>query len=382
MDHRDEWFSPESVEEQIECHLYAPDQLSANARLLHDLQHLAQDDDRRLARIRKRLVEHVSGNMQRQPVPLQHYHDTHAWPAYQPDSRHAKGQSLFLVKLMSGIAAMLVIGSMLGAVILLRSRSEQGNSNHKPPSSTSIVHGMAAFLMDATSGKVLVDVNSHAQMPIASIAKVMTAVVAIDNAHLDQPVTIEQAILDEAPPRMSTAQLQAGDQIQLRDLLYGLLLPSGNDAALVIAHAVAGNTQNFVMMMNNEAHQLQLNDTHFSNPYGLYTPDDYSSAADLTRLARYAMQLTTFAQVVAEQEYVLPASSHNHRYVWHTTNTLLAAYPGMNGIETGYDVLAGACMVFSAQRANRLLIGTVLHTQSERALNSAVKKLLDQGFAS
>jgi serine-type D-Ala-D-Ala carboxypeptidase (penicillin-binding protein 5/6) len=135
-------------------------------------------------------------------------------------------------------------------------------------------------------------------------------------------------------------------------------------------------------MMNDEAHQLQLNDTHFSNPYGLYTQDDYSSAADLTRLARYAMQLSTFAQVVAEKEYVLSASSHNHRYAWHTTNTLLATYPGMNGIETGYDVLAGACMVFSAQRPYRLLIGTVLHAQSESVLNSAVKKLLDQGFAS
>jgi D-alanyl-D-alanine carboxypeptidase len=159
------------------------------------------------------------------------------------------------------------------------------------------------------------------------------------------------------------------------------LLPSGSDAAIVIAHAVAGNTQNFVMM-NDEAHQLQLNDTHFSNPYGFSAPDDYSSAADLTRLARYAMQLSTFAQAVAEQEYVLSASSHNHRYLWHTTNTLLATYRGMNGIKTGYDVLAGACMVFSAQRNDRLLIGTVLHTQSENVLDSDVKKLLDRGFAS
>jgi D-alanyl-D-alanine carboxypeptidase len=277
---------------------------------------------------------------------------------------------------------MLVIGSMLGVLTLFKSRSEQGNSNHKPPASTPTVHGMAAFLMDATSGNVLVDVNSHAHLPIASTAKIMTAVVAIENANLDQPVTIKQATLDEVPQGMSTAQLQVGDQIQLRDLLYGLLLPSGSDAAIVIAHAVAGNTQNFVMMMNDEAHQLQLNDTHFSNPYGFSAPDDYSSAADLTRLARYAMQLSTFAQAVAEQEYVLSASSHNHRYLWHTTNTLLATYRGMNGIKTGYDVLAGACMVFSAQRNDRLLIGTVLHTQSENVLDSDVKKLLDRGFAS
>jgi D-alanyl-D-alanine carboxypeptidase len=270
---------------------------------------------------------------------------------------------------------------MLGFFTLLRLRSEQENANHKTPASTPIVPGTATFLMDATSGKVLIDSNSHARLPIAGIVKIMTAVVAIENANLDQYVTIEQATLNEVPRGTSTAQLQAGDQIQLRDLLYGLLLPSGSDAALVIADAVAGNMQQFVIMMNDEAHQLQLNDTHFSNPYGSSASDSYSSAANLTRLAQYAMQLSTFAQVVAQRDYALSATPHNHGYLWHTTNTLLASYPGMNGIEIGYDVQAGACMVFFAQRNNRLLIGAELHAASENELTSDVRKLLDREFA-
>ncbi len=162
---------------------------------------------------------------------------------------------------------------MLGFFTLFRSRLEHENSNHKTPASTPVVHGMAAFLMDATSGKVLIDMNSHARLPIAS-------------------------------------------------------------------------------------------------------------AANLTRLAGDAIQLSTFAQVVAQQDYAVSARPHNHRYLWHTTNTLLATYPGMNDIESGYDVQAGAFMVFSAQRNDRLLIGTELHAQSENELASDVRKLLDRGFAS
>ena len=381
MDQRDQWFSAESIEEQIEQHLHTPEQSSANTRMLHDLQHVAEGDVQRLAHIRGRLTEHIAGNTKRSPVPLQRYQHTTIPPLHRIDQRSVQKRQQVLVKLLSGIVAVLVFASMLGVFTVLRSHPAQRKANHeKTRSVTPVVHGIAAFLLDASSGKVLVDVNSHARLSIGSTAKIMTAVVAIENANLDQSVTIEQATLNEMPAGMSTAQLQVGDQVQLRELLYALLLPSGDDAAFVIAHAVAGDTQKFVAMMNDEAQQLQLNDTHFSDPYGSPTPDDYSSAANLTRLARFALQLSAFAQTVATQEHVLTATAHNHRYHWQTTNTLLMSYPGMNGSKTGYD--AGACMVFSAQRSGRLLIGTELHAQSEAILTSDVKKLLDHGFAS
>ncbi len=388
MDQHDEWFAPDSIEEQIEWYQQATDQPVANAEMLYDLQQIAKDDTRRLAQIRKRLVERVTANLEREPVSLQHYQKTDVLPS-QPGPHHTKKQSSFLVKLISGFAAVLVITSMLLAFTLFKSRQEQGHLNSKTPvttpvftpTPTPIIKGKAAFLMDATSGKVLADVNGHAHLPIGSLTQVMTAVVAIDNANLDQYVTIEQAPLNEVPQGTSTAGLQVGDQIQLRELLYALLLPSGSDAALVIAHAVGGNTQSFVRMMNDEAQQLQLNDTHFSSPYGSSAQDEYSSAADLTHLAQYAIQLSDFAQVVAAPMHRLTPTYLNHSYDWVNTNPLLTAYPGMNGIKTGYDATARACMVFSAQRKDHLLIGTEFGVQSENILATDVKKLLNQGFA-
>ena len=386
MDRHDEWFLPDSVEEQIEQHLSVPGQSSANARMLHDLQSLAEDDGRRLARIRDRLLERVAEDVERPPVPLQHYQPTPLHTLVQAKPPHSKKPSRLIVKLISGLVALLVIGSMLGVFTLLKPHAEQEDPNHKTPvsatSATPLIHGVAAYVIDATTGKVLVDVNSHAHLSMASTAKIMTAVVAIENADLNQLVTIEQTVLNEVPQGASRASLLAGDQLPLRALLYGLLLPSGDDAALMIAHAVAGNTQNFVAMMNDEAHQLHLNDTHFSNPFGSFAPDDYSSAADLTRLAQYALQLSDFAQVVAKPEYVLSSTSMHHLYLWHNTDTLLTTYSGMNGIQFGTDERAGACMVFSAQRNSHLLIGAELHVQSTDILTSDVKMLLDRGFAS
>jgi D-alanyl-D-alanine carboxypeptidase len=389
MDQRDEWFSAEDIEEQMERSLSGPEQSRANARLLHDLQQLGADDVRRLSRIRERLAEHVADGVRHEPVPLQRLHSPAARSRYQAGQRRSGKRPQRLVNLLSGLVAVVVIGSMLGVLTLLRSHSEQGFTQRKgqehqtphKPTSTPVIHALAAFLLDAASGKVLVDVNGHTPLSIAATAQVMTAVVAIDDANLDQSVTIEQATLNEAPPGMRSAQLLAGDRIQLRDLLYGLLLPSGGDAALVIAHAVAGNTQNFVAMMNDEAHQLQLNDTHFSSPYSSGAPAGYSSAADLSRLGQYAMQLSPFARVVAAPSHVLPATPHNHLYKWQTTNALLLAYAGMNGINAGSDASAGACMLFSALRGGRLLIGAELHAPTEHILDSDVKKLLDRGFA-
>lgn len=383
MDRYDEWFAPENVEEQIEQDQQATDQSTANARLLQDLQHIAQSDAQRLAQIRERLVGHVTHNLAREPVPLQHYRKTNAPPS-QPAPHHTKKQSAFLVQLISGMVAVFVIASMLLAFTLFQSHSQQEHRNGRTPVVKSvntvvvspIIRGNAAFLIDAMTGNVLVDRNSHTHVPIASLTMIMTAVVAIDNANLDHYVTVEQATLNEVPQGASVAGLQVGDQIQLRELLSALLLPSGSDAALVIAHAVGGNTQNFVAMMNSEAQQLQLNDTHFSSPYGTSAVDEYSSAADLTHLAQYAMQLSAFASAVASPEHTLAATYLNHSYAWVTTNTVHTTYPGLHTIKGGYDARAGACMVFSVQRNGHLLIGTETGARSENILATDVKKLL------
>jgi D-alanyl-D-alanine carboxypeptidase len=382
-----EWFAPENLEEQIEQYQQTTDPARASTRMLYDLQHIAQSDAQRLAQIRARLVEHVMHNLTREPVPLQSYRQTDI-PPFRSVPQHTKKQSTFLVKLISGIAAVFVIAGMLLVFMLFMAHAQQEHRNVGMPVVKSaqtaiaplivspIIKGKAAFLLDTTTGKVLVNVNGHMQVPVASLALIMTAVVAIDNADLNHYVTVKQATLNEVPPGASGAGLRVGDQIQLRELLYGLLLPSGADAAFVIADAVGGNTQNFVAMMNNEAQQLQLNDTHFSSPYGSSASNEYSSAADLTYLVQYAMQLSDFTSVVAAYGHNLALTYLNHSSTLLPTSTLHVVYPGLHTIEGGYDARAGACIVFFVQRNNHLLIGTEMGAQSENMLTTDMHIIL------
>jgi D-alanyl-D-alanine carboxypeptidase (penicillin-binding protein 5/6) len=254
-----------------------------------------------------------------------------------------------------------------------------------PPAVTS----ESAYLLDMDTGHVLADIHGEQPLPMASTTKIMTALIAIQTGNLDQLVTIGQDAYDEVHLRNgSSAQLVVGDQLTLKDLLYGLMLPSGDDAAIAIADALAGSPENFVQRMNLFSYRLHLFQTHYLDPDGLtiYTangpdPDHYSTAADLTRLARYAMSIPLFAQIVKTPLYTIAATALHHAYHWTTTNTLLEAYPGATGIKTGYTVEAGYCLVFSATRNDHHLIGTVLDdTDDAHRINDA-KALLDWGFS-
>src|SRR6266568_4862645 len=248
----------------------------------------------------------------------------------------------------------------------------------------------AAYLLDADTGHVLVNVQGSKRLPMASTTKIMTAIIVIETANLDQLVTIRQDALDEVKKYDgSTANLVVGDQIRVKDLLYGLMLPSGDDAAIAIADAVAGTPANFVRTMNNYAHKLHLTQTHYINPDGLTyltpqnqpDPNHYSSAADLVQLTRYAMANPFFAQIVQLEHYVLPATSLHHAYTWDTTDTLLSTYAGATGVKTGYTPEAGYCLVFSATSAGHHLIGAVLGDKDSDQRFSDARTLLDWGFA-
>jgi D-alanyl-D-alanine carboxypeptidase (penicillin-binding protein 5/6) len=216
---------------------------------------------------------------------------------------------------------------------------------------------------------------------MASTAKIMTAVVALEYGNPNEVVPITQSELDEVPPGVSTALLVANDRMYLSDLLYALLLPSGCDAAIVIAHAVGGTTANFVAMMNNEARQLGLQSTHYTSPYGaLPDANQYSTVADLVTLARYAMRIPLFAHIVGQTYYELKATINHHDYPWNNTNDLLTMYPGANGIKTGNTSAAGYCLVFSAARDGHLLIGAELGAPDFSTLYSDATNLLNMGF--
>jgi D-alanyl-D-alanine carboxypeptidase (penicillin-binding protein 5/6) len=258
--------------------------------------------------------------------------------------------------------------------------------NGKPPT----ISADEAMLVDEDSGHILYDLNGEHAQPMASTTKIMTAVIAMQTANLDMIVTVHQDAVNEVSNNGgSSANLRVGEQLTLRDLLYGLLVPSGDDAAITIADALGSTTQNFVQIMNLYAYRLRLFSTHFINPDGLTyydannrpIPGHYTTAYDLARLAQYAMSLPLFAQIVRTEHYTLPASATHGPHSWDNTNTLLTAYTGTTGIKTGFTLEAGGCLVFSATRNGHHLLGVVLHSIPENNRFRDATTLLNWGFA-
>jgi D-alanyl-D-alanine carboxypeptidase (penicillin-binding protein 5/6) len=233
---------------------------------------------------------------------------------------------------------------------------------------------------------------------MASTTKIMTAIIAIQTTDPNAVVTIHQDAIDEVRNNAgSSADLVAGDKLTLKDLLYGLMLPSGDDAAVAIADTVSGSTDKFVNVMNILAYRLHLYQTHYINPDGLTyynapntpIPGHYTTAYDLIRLAQYAMKLPLFAQIVKTGYYNLPATTSHHAYKWVNTNDLLGTHPtefptlpGTTGIKTGYTAEAGYCLVFSATHNGHNLIGVVLFDTNTNTVQRFLdaKKLLNWGF--
>ncbi len=253
------------------------------------------------------------------------------------------------------------------------------------------IQSATAYLLDADTNHVLVNINTQKHLPMASTTKIMTALLAIRKGNLDQIVTVQQDAVDEVKKNDgSSAQLVVSDQIRLGDLLYGLMLPSGDDAAIAIADTISGSAASFVKLMNSYAHQLHLTHTYYSNPDGLtyklpngqVNPNDYTTAADLAQLTHVALQNPLFAQIVELQRYVLSASPTHHAYTWETTDNLLSHYAGVTGVKTGYTVEAGYCLVFSATNAGHHLIGVLLHDSDDDTNQrfADAQRLLDWEF--
>lgn len=252
------------------------------------------------------------------------------------------------------------------------------------PADAPRLSSVAAYLIDPTTDEVLYANNAANQVAMASTTKIMTAIVAITFGKVDQRITVGADAVKEQNGVNSIADLQNGDVLTLHDLLYALLLPSGDDAAVAIADGVAGSQANFVRMMNLEAALLGLDHTHYANVHGLDAPGHYTSAGDLARLARIAMGFPLFASVVKTPTYVVTTALHG-TYTWHTTNELLIThhlYQGAIGVKTGHTGNAGYCLVFAATRNGATLIGVLLGEQDQsgeqRFLDATA--LLNWGF--
>ncbi len=207
----------------------------------------------------------------------------------------------------------------------------------------------ATVLMDTDSNRVLYSQNPHYVQSVASISKIMTAIIALENENIEQTVTVGKEVLDA---HGSAVYIKIGEKIKLKDLIYGLMLRSGNDAAIVIATYVGGNVQNFVKLMNEKAKELGMNDTTFNNPHGLDDDEEgnYSSAYDMALLMSYAMQNENFRGIVKTKYYKL--KTNKNVYEWKNKNKLLFNYKYATGGKTGFTKKARRTLVTSASKDN------------------------------
>jgi serine-type D-Ala-D-Ala carboxypeptidase (penicillin-binding protein 5/6) len=224
-----------------------------------------------------------------------------------------------------------------------------------PPVPT--IQATAAAVVDDRTGLLVWGKNPHQALPPASMTKMMTALVAIQRGKLDQVVT--STVDAKTMVGDSVMGLHPGERLSLRDLLYGLLVPSGDDAALAIARAVGGSDAAFVTQMNQEADNLGLTDTRFVNPHGLDAPGHLASPYDMIAIARVAMRDPTFRQIVATRQITIRGT---WTYDLTNTNSFLGRRPEVIGVKTGTTDAALHCITVAADVGSHLLYVTVMHT--------------------
>lgn len=251
---------------------------------------------------------------------------------------------------------------------------------HTPPSSTERpeVRASTAILADLDTGQVLYGRFPDKPRPIASITKIMTALLVVERSGPTDLVTVSAiAAGDGWSPGISELGLIEGEQVSVQDLLYALMLQSANDAAVALAEHVSGSIDAFVVDMNRRAHRLGMTNTEFFSPNGL---DDrgYSSARDLVSLTRAAYDHPGFASVVATRFHEIPAPEGLPPRVVQNRNVLLWLYPGAVGVKTGFTTAAGFCVVATASREGVDLVSVVLGSPGEPFSEAAA--LLDYGF--
>ena len=260
----------------------------------------------------------------------------------------------------------------------------------------------AGLLIDLDTDQVLYEQNADGQRYPASITKIMTALLTLEavgrgELDLSTVVTVDAAALKDLTSDSSTANLKAGEEITVHDLLYCLMLASANEAANILAMTVCGDIPTFVERMNQRAQELGMTGTHFMNPHGLHNSEHYSTAWDIYRMAKEAMTHAAFREIVSTARYVVPATNMSGERVLLNTNALLtsAKFPGYTfsgtiGIKTGSTGEAGYCLVAAAKKKGHTLVSVVLGADNPTGANGKVqrkqfaesKRLMTWGFES
>ena len=232
------------------------------------------------------------------------------------------------------------------------------------------------LLFNLSTGQVLWQHNPYQRVPIASLTKMMTALLTVESAPANAPVLITRQAIDMQGSKVG--ELPLGRHVRLQSLLYGLLLPSGNDAAVALAQHVAGTVNKFVVRMNEEAARLGLGCTRYSSPSGFYDAGNFSCAADLAVLAHIDMRQPRIAKVMGTYEAILPFPIKGGKlYLYNNNPLLIYKYPGVTGMKTGQTEAAGRCLVATAERHGVRLGAIVLNSEDP---GTQARQLLDLGF--
>ena len=243
--------------------------------------------------------------------------------------------------------------------------------------SAPVLAGDGAILIDEASGVTLFEKDPHNRLPPASLTKIMTALLALERGHLDDQVEVN---VDSRKMRGSTVMgLIPGERLSLEDLLYGLMLPSGNDAALAIAEQVSGSQEAFVALMNQRAAELGMINTHYANPHGLDAPSHYTSAFDLAVLTRVAMQRQDFRTIVNTRYHV--AKGLLSTYDLGTLNPLYGRLAGVDGVKTGFTRTARQTLVGTVTRDGHRVIAVILRSPDRASDGTALLRWAFEAYA-
>jgi len=230
------------------------------------------------------------------------------------------------------------------------------------------------LLKELRSGRVLYQHQADKRLSPASLTKIMSALVILENGRLEDLATVSK---NAARAPKTHLRLKVGEVFRVKDLLKAMMMVSANDACLAAVEHVGGNEEQFVEMMNKKATSLGLHGTHFSNGCGFDGPDHYSTAEDLAKLSEVAMRNGVFRALVKEEREIITPVSGYRAYVLHNTNRLLGRIPGVEGVKTGFTSKAGRCLIAKVSQNDRDLLLVILN--SNRRWNTA-KSLIDYGF--
>ena len=232
----------------------------------------------------------------------------------------------------------------------------------------------AEIIMEVKSKRILHQKNINEKKYMASTTKILTAITVIENCSLNEIVTVNKKTTGIEG---SSIYLKEGEKLTIKDLLYGLMLRSGNDCAETLAHHVSGSNEEFATLMNQTAKKIGVNNSHFVNPHGLHDDNHYTTAYDLGLISCYAMNNDDFREIVSTKKTTIPNDKNDYDRVLINKNKILSMLEGANGIKTGFTKKAGRCLVSSAKRNGLELVCVVLNCPPmfERS-----KNLLDDSF--